>query len=148
MLNLFISLFKGRGDIFAIRWEKDGRCGYAPSYKFEWKEYLTHKAKGGNFQNFQNKEKIPLTKEIIRSHLLGLSLIVVYLCWKTICYTLLLLILMRKIGKLISEILQESLKKILYLKNCKKVQEILAWASLFNDGRLKRNICIYKIYLI
>ncbi|MCL4385379.1 MAG: DEAD/DEAH box helicase family protein, partial [Cyanobacteria bacterium] len=70
-LNLFISLFRGRSDIFARRWEKNGRCGYAPSYKFEWKEYLTHKAKGGNFQNFQNKE-------IIRSHLLGLSLIGVY----------------------------------------------------------------------
>lgn len=77
-LDLFISLFKCRSDIFARRWEKDGRCGYASAYKFEWKEYLTHKAKGGNFQNFQNKEKIPLTKEIIKGHLLGLSLIGIY----------------------------------------------------------------------
>ena len=77
-IDLYISLFKCRSDIFARRWEKDGKCGYAPAYKFEWKEYLARKAKGGNFQNFQNKEKIPLTKEIIKGHLLGLSLIGIY----------------------------------------------------------------------
>jgi superfamily II DNA or RNA helicase len=77
-LNMYTSLFKGRSDVYARRWEKDGKCGYAPSYKFEWKEYTAHKAKGGNFQNFQNKEKIPLTKEIIRHHLSGLFFIGIY----------------------------------------------------------------------
>ena len=76
-IDLYISLFKCRSDIFARRWEKDGKCGYAPAYKFEWKEYLAHKAKGGNFQNFQNKEKIPLTKEIIRKALEKQSLLLV-----------------------------------------------------------------------
>ncbi|MCL6087889.1 MAG: DEAD/DEAH box helicase [Actinobacteria bacterium] len=77
-LNLFISLFRGRTDVFARRWEKDGKSGYAPAYKFDWDEYLLHKAKGGNFQNFKNKEKIPLSKDVIKKHLIGAYFIGIY----------------------------------------------------------------------
>ena len=31
-LNVFKSLFRGRQDVFAIRWERDGRNGYMPAY--------------------------------------------------------------------------------------------------------------------
>jgi len=77
-LNLFMSLFRGRVDVFARRWEKDGKSGYSPAYKFDWNEYLLYKAKGGKFQNFKNKEKIPLTKDVVKKHLVGLYFIGIY----------------------------------------------------------------------
>jgi len=69
-LNLYMSLFKGRSDIYAKRWEKYGKSGYTPAYRFDWNEYLNHKAKGGNFQNFNSKEKVPLTKDVVKKHYL------------------------------------------------------------------------------
>jgi len=77
-LNLYLSLFKGRTDVYARRWEKNGKSGYTPAYKFDWNEYLTFKAKGGNFQNFKNKEKIPLTKDTVKKHLIGVYFIGIY----------------------------------------------------------------------
>jgi len=77
-LHLYISLFRGREDVYARRWEKAGKSGYTPAYKFDWNEYILHKAKGGNFQNFKNKEKIPLTKDIVKKHLLGAYFIGIY----------------------------------------------------------------------
>jgi hypothetical protein len=29
-VRIFLSLFKGREDVFAVRWEKDGKSGYIP----------------------------------------------------------------------------------------------------------------------
>ncbi|MCL5069585.1 MAG: restriction endonuclease subunit R, partial [Actinobacteria bacterium] len=77
-LNLYMSLFKGRNDIYARRWEKNGKSGYTPAYRFDWNEYLKHKARGGNFQNFSNKEKIPLTKDVVKKHLIGAYFIGIY----------------------------------------------------------------------
>ena len=77
-LNFYMSLFRGRNDIYAKRWEKHGRSGYAPAYRFDWNEYLNHKAKGGNFQSFSNKEKVPLTKDVVRKHLIGAYFIGIY----------------------------------------------------------------------
>jgi len=34
-LNLFMSLFTGRIDIYARRWEKNGKSGYTPAYRFD-----------------------------------------------------------------------------------------------------------------
>jgi hypothetical protein len=31
-LNLYKSLFKGREDVFALRWEKGNKSGYMPAY--------------------------------------------------------------------------------------------------------------------
>ena len=77
-LNLYMSLFRGRNDIYAKRWEKYGKSGYTPAYRFDWNEYLEHKAKGGNFSNFNNKEKIPLTRDIVKKHLIGAYFICIY----------------------------------------------------------------------
>ncbi len=35
-LKLYKSLFRGRTDIYAVRWEKEGRGGYMPAYKVDW----------------------------------------------------------------------------------------------------------------
>ena len=77
-LNLYMSLFRGRNDVYARRWEKYGKYGYTPAYRFDWNEYLNHKARGGDFKDFTNKEVIPLTRDIIKKHLIGAYFIGIY----------------------------------------------------------------------
>lgn len=67
-LNVFMSLFKGRQDVFAIRWKKDSRCGYMPAYDLNWVEYATHKAKGGALNDFPNKSYSWLTEQRLLKH--------------------------------------------------------------------------------
>lgn len=33
--NLYKSLFKGREDVFAFRWEKGGKSSYMPAYSLD-----------------------------------------------------------------------------------------------------------------
>ncbi len=33
-IKLYRSLFRGREDIYARRWEKSGKSGYSPAYEF------------------------------------------------------------------------------------------------------------------
>ncbi|MBV7533785.1 DEAD/DEAH box helicase [Chitinophaga sp. sic0106] len=70
-LALFQSLFKAKEDAFAVRWEKDGRSGYMPSYQMDWEAYKTHKKKGGTFSNFKDKTLLPLTTKEFVKHLAG-----------------------------------------------------------------------------
>jgi hypothetical protein len=62
-INIFWSFFRGREDVFAIRWEKEGKSGYMPAYDLNWDEFRIHKANGGTLKDFQNKKYSPLTKE-------------------------------------------------------------------------------------
>lgn len=77
-LNFYKSLFKGREDVFAVRWEKDGKTGYMPYYHYDPYWYRLHKIKGGNFQNFKEKSYLPLTDEQILKHLSGDQFIGIY----------------------------------------------------------------------
>jgi len=54
-IQLFKSVFKGREDVFAIRWEKGNKSGYMPAYFFDPYMYRSHKMKGGTFQNYNDK---------------------------------------------------------------------------------------------
>ncbi|WP_236587703.1 TOTE conflict system archaeo-eukaryotic primase domain-containing protein [Marivirga aurantiaca] len=54
-LSLFKSLFKGREDVFAIRWEKGNKSGYMPAYHFDPYMYRLHKMKGGTFKQTSYK---------------------------------------------------------------------------------------------
>lgn len=61
-LHLFRSLFKGREDVFAVRWEKPARpsgggatSGYMPAYFYDPYRYRAHKMKGGTFQTYTDK---------------------------------------------------------------------------------------------
>lgn len=58
-INFYKSLFRGRTDIYAVRWEKDGRSGYMPAYKVDWAGYNKHKAQGGTSKNYKHKEYLP-----------------------------------------------------------------------------------------
>ena len=73
-----MSLFRGRTDVYARRWEKDGRSGYAPAYEFNWVEFNEHKSHGGTMKNFENKTLMPLTKTMIKDHFSGKQVIGVY----------------------------------------------------------------------
>ncbi len=35
-LELYKSLFRCRDDVYAVRWEKDGKSGYMPVYEVNW----------------------------------------------------------------------------------------------------------------
>src|SRR5699024_675667 len=74
----FQSLFKGREDIYARRWEDSDRDGYMPAYNVDWNRYEKHKALGGTFRNFKHKEPAPLTPAAIRKHLSGKETIGIY----------------------------------------------------------------------
>jgi len=77
---LFASLFRGREDVFATRWENpDGRSGYSPALRpgILQKKAISHQA--GDY--------LPLTPEVLRSHLSGKLTVGVYpllsdeTCW-------------------------------------------------------------------
>ncbi|MCI0663454.1 MAG: DEAD/DEAH box helicase, partial [Acidobacteria bacterium] len=83
---LFRSLFRGREDVYALRWvSKNGRSGYSPAGTREWEQSVagTYKLK----KDLQNREYFPLTDEVIRHHLIGKCTVGIYpllsdeTCW-------------------------------------------------------------------
>lgn len=77
-ISLFKSLFYGRQDVYAIRWEKDGKTGYMPAYKVDWSDYHKYKSGGGIFKNYANKEYIPFSDEVVLRHLQGTETVGIY----------------------------------------------------------------------
>jgi superfamily II DNA or RNA helicase len=77
-VDIFKSLFKGREDVFAVRWEKGNKSGYMPAYFYDPYHLRAHKMNGGTFQNYNEKSHLKLTDEQIQKHLNGLQQIGVY----------------------------------------------------------------------
>ncbi|MES2329308.1 MAG: DEAD/DEAH box helicase family protein [Bacteroidota bacterium] len=77
-VEIFRSLFKGREDVFAIRWERDYKSGYMPAYDLNWDEFRIHKAKGGSLKNFENKQYALLTDTKLINHFSGKEIIGIY----------------------------------------------------------------------
>jgi superfamily II DNA or RNA helicase len=77
-IPLFTSLFHARQDVYAIRWEKDGKSGYMPACKLDWEDYRKFKASGGLYKDYTKKEIWPLNEEAIRRHLSGRETIGIY----------------------------------------------------------------------
>ncbi|MEJ7736988.1 MAG: DEAD/DEAH box helicase family protein [Chitinophagaceae bacterium] len=77
-LEIFKSLFKGREDVFAIRWERDSKSGYMPAYILDWDQYKLHKAKGGILKDFKDKEYAPLTDQRMLNHLEAREIVGIY----------------------------------------------------------------------
>jgi len=77
-IQLFKSVFRGREDVFAIRWEKADKSGYMPAYHFDPYRYRAHKMKGGTFQNYTDKTYLRLTDDEIAKHLKGEQYIGIY----------------------------------------------------------------------
>ncbi|MDP3461544.1 MAG: DEAD/DEAH box helicase family protein [Bacteroidales bacterium] len=77
-IHLFQTLFKGREDVFAVRWEKGSKSGYMPAYFYDLYRLRAHKMNGGTFQNFTEKSYLKLTDEQIHKHLDGFHHIGIY----------------------------------------------------------------------
>jgi superfamily II DNA or RNA helicase len=64
-VNLFRSLFRGREDVYAARWEgRNGKTGYSPAYQKTWSNSFQKKPD-------EPKEYFPLTDQVIHDHLTG-----------------------------------------------------------------------------
>ena len=77
-LNLFLSLFQGRQDVYARYWEKGDHSGFSPAYEFDWAEFLAFKNKGGTLKDFPNKRLMPLTPDVAKMHLMGQQTVGIY----------------------------------------------------------------------
>ncbi len=77
-INLFRSIFKGREDIFAKRWEKGSKNGYMPAYFYDPYRYKAHQMRGGSFKDFTEKSYLQLNDDQILKHLDGEQLIGIY----------------------------------------------------------------------
>src|SRR6266704_8815 len=87
-ISLFRSLFRGREDVYAIRWEgKGGKSGYSPAGVMDWR--AIHAASPEERKKVARKTRTlqPLTDSVIRDHLTGKQTIGVYpllpdeTCW-------------------------------------------------------------------
>jgi superfamily II DNA or RNA helicase len=76
---LFRSLFRGREDVFAARWErKDGQSGYSPAGVMDWR--AIHAARPEERKKVARKTRVlqPLTDDTVRDHLTGKQTIGIY----------------------------------------------------------------------
>ena len=87
-IALFRSLFHGRDDVYAVRWENaDARSGYMPKADRDWKAYLRAKDEDRKKVDRQTRKFRPLTDEVVRGHLVGDHTIGIYpllqdeTCW-------------------------------------------------------------------
>lgn len=77
-IQLFNSLFKGRADVYATRWEaKDGRAGYLPACAHEWDRPICQKPKI-KCSECQHRMLLPLTDQVIEGHLYGQHIVGLY----------------------------------------------------------------------
>lgn len=77
-LILFRSLFKGREDVFALRWEKTNKSGYMPAYSYDPYMYRLYKQKGGAFKDYKDKIYLKLDDYQLSKHLSGEKFIGIY----------------------------------------------------------------------
>jgi superfamily II DNA or RNA helicase len=71
-IALFRSLFRGRGDLYARRFEsrRTGKTGYQPVCGNEWVSEICHKPKG-RCDDCAHRDFLPITDDVVRNHLLG-----------------------------------------------------------------------------
>ena len=77
-LALFRSLFRGRTDVYPIRWEsKAGKSGYAPACANEWRPGVCEKPRI-KCGDCGNRQLLPLTDEVVYRHLAGEVVVGIY----------------------------------------------------------------------
>lgn len=78
-VTLFGRLFRGRTDVFPIRWESksSGRSGYSPACANEWKAGVCDKPRI-KCGDCGNRELIPLSNLVLFDHLVGKHTVGVY----------------------------------------------------------------------
>ena len=66
-IRLFRSLFRGRDDVYAVRWEgKNGKSGYSPACIRDSRSFFASKAEA-----VKQRQLLPLTDQVIHDHLSG-----------------------------------------------------------------------------
>lgn len=85
---LFRSLFRGREDVYARRWEHpDGRSGYSPAAIKDWRAINASKAEDRKKVERITRKFLPLTETVIEDHLRGKLTVGIYplladeTCW-------------------------------------------------------------------
>ncbi len=88
-INLFMSLFKGRTDVYAKRWQsREGKSGYSPVCLNEWKKGICRKPTV-KCSNCENKLYDALNYDSIDDHLRGKEILGIYpLLLEDDCYFL------------------------------------------------------------
>ncbi len=77
-IDLFMSLFKGRTDVYARKWRnKKGMTGYSPVCLNEWIPDLCHKP-GGKCSKCTNQAYDELSDSVVEKHLTGEYVIGIY----------------------------------------------------------------------
>ena len=77
-IRLFRSLFRGREDVYPVRWENQkGRAGYSPACGNEWHKTLCGKPKV-KCGACPNSQFLPVTDQVIHDHLIGKTTVGVY----------------------------------------------------------------------
>ncbi len=87
-IALFRSLFRGREDVYARRWENtDGRLGYMPAAVKDWKAINKSRPEDRKKVDQKTRKFLPVTDAVIEQHLLGKETVGVYpllpdeTCW-------------------------------------------------------------------
>ena len=87
-IALFRNLFRGREDVYAVRWEgRDGKSGYMPASLQDWNALLRCDPAVRRRVARKTRKLPPLTDEAIRKHLTGEQTIGIYpllpddCCW-------------------------------------------------------------------
>jgi hypothetical protein len=85
---LFRSLFRGREDVYARRWENaDGRHGYMPAVVKDWKAINKSRPEDRTKVDQKTRRFLPVTDAVIEDHLMGKETVGVYpllpdeTCW-------------------------------------------------------------------
>jgi superfamily II DNA or RNA helicase len=77
-INIFKSFFRGRNDVYALRWEsKKGQSGYSPACKHEWHLTICKKPEI-KCSECLHRKYIPLTDQVLFDHLSGRKTVGVY----------------------------------------------------------------------
>nr|WP_278336938.1 Fic family protein [Clostridium grantii] len=77
-IKLFLNIFKGREDVFALRWEgENGKSGYSPAYSNEWKKGVCNKPKI-KCSECLNRNLTKYDEDMVEKHLSGNKVVGIY----------------------------------------------------------------------
>lgn len=77
-IRLFKQLFRGRTDVYAVRWEsKNGRAGYTPACAYEWQPPICRKPEI-KCSECQHRTLLPLNDQVLYDHLSGKHTVGIY----------------------------------------------------------------------
>jgi hypothetical protein len=86
-ISLFRALFRGREDVFAVRWEAAEKAGYSPASIRDWTALRGVSKSEWKKRDKATRQLLPLTDQAIHDHLSGKTTIGVYpllpneTCW-------------------------------------------------------------------